>query len=88
MVSVILRKIGLNGRGLFLAVILATTISNSFIFFANAEVRENYAHWIITISAAVATSLAISILYRQRHHHHGIIERADLALAVALSYWF
>lgn len=83
MVSV-LPRIGFTRKSLLFGVILITTICNSLIFFADAEIRENYAHWIIGISAAVATSLAIFILYSQKHHD-GLIEKADLALAIALS---
>lgn len=59
-------------------------ISSSFILFAGVEAREYYSHWLISINAAVAASLAIFILYRQKHHH-GLILRADLALGIALT---
>ncbi len=77
-------RVGLTRRSLFLSVIVVIVISNSIIFFAEAESREHYSHWIISINAAVAALLAIFIIYRQKHHR-GLIEKADLALAIALS---
>jgi branched-chain amino acid transport system substrate-binding protein len=71
-------------RRLFMGLTLALVISSSFIIFAEIEFREYYSHWIIGINAAVAAMLAIFILYRQKHHH-GSIEKADLALGIALS---
>lgn len=78
-----LRKIGLSKRVLFFGIVLATTISSSIIFFADLEEKEHYSHWVISISTAAAALIAFMIVYRQKHHH-GLIERADLALASAL----
>jgi len=71
-------------RRLFLGLLVVLVISSSFIVLAGVEVREYYSHWIIGINAAVAAMLAVLILYRQKHHH-GVIERADLALGIALT---
>lgn len=74
---------GFSRRSLFLGVILVITITTSIIFFANVEAREYYAHWIISITAFTTALLAISIVYQQKHHH-SLIEKADVALAIAL----
>ena len=74
---------GFSRRSLFLGVILVITITSSIIFFANVETREYYTHWIISISASTTALLAISIVYQQKHHHR-LIEKADVALAIAL----
>jgi branched-chain amino acid transport system substrate-binding protein len=71
-------------RRLFLGLVAVIITSSSFIFLAKVETREYYSHWIIGISAAVAALLAIFILLRQKHHH-GLIEKADLALGIALT---
>ncbi len=78
-----LSDMGFTKRILFFGVILIITVSSSLIFFAKVEARGNNAHWILSISAAVAASLAIAILYQQKRHN-GFIEKADLALAIAL----
>src|SRR5690242_19451403 len=80
----ILSSIRFTKRILFFGVILITTISSSLIFFAKVEDRGNDAHWILSITAAVAASIAIAILYQQKRHN-GFIEKADLALAIALA---
>jgi hypothetical protein len=79
----ILPSIGFTKRILFFGVILIATVSSSLIFFAKVEARGNNAHWILSITAAVAASIAIAILYQQKRHT-GFIEKADLALAIAL----
>jgi ABC-type branched-subunit amino acid transport system substrate-binding protein len=79
----VLSSIGLTKRSLFLGVILITTVSSSLIFFAKVETRGIYTHWIISVTAVVAASIAIAILYQQKRHN-GFIEKADLALAIAL----
>jgi len=79
----ILPSIGFTKRVLFFGVILITTVSSSLIFFAKVEARGNNAHWILSITAAVAASIAIAILHQQKRHN-GFIEKADLALAIAL----
>ena len=79
----ILSSIGFTKRILFFGVILITTVSSSLIFFAKVQDRGNDAHWILSITAAVAASIAIAILYQQKRHN-GFIEKADLSLAIAL----
>jgi branched-chain amino acid transport system substrate-binding protein len=79
----VLSSIGLTKRSLFLGVILITTVSSSLIFFAKVETRGIYTHWIISVTAVVAASIAIAILYQQKRHN-GFIEKADFALAIAL----
>ena len=78
-----LSDIGFTKRILFFGVILIITATSSLIFFAKVEARGNNAHWILSITAAVAASLAIAILYQQKRHN-GFIEKTDLALALAL----
>jgi hypothetical protein len=79
----VLSGIGFTKRSLFFGVILVTTVTSSLIFFVKVEDRANNAHWILSITAAVAASIAIAILYQQKRHN-GFIEKADLALAIAL----
>jgi hypothetical protein len=79
----ILSSVGFTKRILFFGVCLITTVSSSLIFFAKVEVKGNNAHLILSITAAVAASIAIAILYQQKRHN-GFIEKADLALAIAL----
>ena len=79
----LLSDIEFTKKILFFGVILATTIACSLIFFAKVETRGNNAQWILSITAAVPASLSVIILYQQKHHN-GFIEKADLALAVAL----
>ncbi|HEY7570159.1 MAG TPA: ABC transporter substrate-binding protein [Nitrososphaeraceae archaeon] len=79
----LLSDIGFTKRILFFGVILATTIACSLIFFAKVETRGYNAQWILSITAAIPASLSVIILYQQKRHN-GFIEKADLALAVAL----
>jgi ABC-type branched-subunit amino acid transport system substrate-binding protein len=79
----ILSSVEFTKRILFFGVILITTVTSSLIFFAKVEARGNIAHLILSITAAVAASIAIAILYQQKRHN-GFIEKADLALAIAL----
>ena len=51
-------------RSLFFGVIVIAAVTSSLIFFANVEARANNAHWILSITATVAASVAIAILYR------------------------
>lgn len=84
MVSIALAsRISFSRKSLFFGVILIISITTSIIFFADVEAREHYSHWIISISASVTAVLAISILFQQKQYQ-GLIERADLALAIAL----
>ena len=76
-------EMGFSRRSLFFGVIVVISITTSIIFFANVEAREHYVQWIISISASTTVLLAISIVYQQKHHHR-LIEKADVALAIAL----
>lgn len=76
-------KISFSRRSLFFGVIVIISIITSIILFANVEAREHYSHWIISITASVTAIFAISILFQQKRYHD-LIERADLALAIAL----
>ena len=76
-------KISFSRRSLSFGVIVIISITTSIILFANVEAREHYSHWIISITASVTAILAISILFQQKRYHD-LIERADLALAIAL----
>jgi branched-chain amino acid transport system substrate-binding protein len=76
-------KISFSRRSLFFGVIVIISITTSIILFANVEAREHYSHWIISITASVTAILAISILFQQQRYH-GLIEKADLSLAIAL----
>ena len=80
----ILSSVGFTRRILFFGVILIITVTSSLIFFAKVEDRGNIAHLILTITAAVAASIAIAILFQQKRHN-GFIEKGDLALAIALT---
>jgi branched-chain amino acid transport system substrate-binding protein len=76
-------KISFSRRSLFFGVIVIISIITSIILFANVEAREHYSHWIISITASVTAIFAVSILFQQKRYHD-LIERADLALAIAL----
>ena len=76
-------KISFSRRILFLGIVVVTTITTSIIFFANVEVREYFSHWIISISATATAILAFLIIFQQKQYH-GLIEKADLALVIAL----
>ena len=76
-------KISFSRRILFLGIVVVTTITTSIIFFANVEAREYYSHWIISISASATAILAFLIIFQQKQYH-GLIEKADLALVMAL----
>jgi branched-chain amino acid transport system substrate-binding protein len=76
-------RVSFSRRSLFFGVIVIICITTSIIIFASVEDREHYSHWIISASASVTAILAVSILFQQQRYH-GLIERADLALAIAL----
>jgi branched-chain amino acid transport system substrate-binding protein len=76
-------KISFSRRSLFLGIVVIITITTSIIFFANVEAREHYSHWIISISASATAILAFLIIFQQKRYH-GLIEKADLALVIAL----
>jgi branched-chain amino acid transport system substrate-binding protein len=84
--------IKLTRRNLFLGLISAIVISDSFIYFAQIQTKAFYSSWIISINASTAAALAIFVVYRhmqqRRHnkqdHDHS---KSHLALAIGLSLW-
>ena len=84
--------IKLTRKSLFLGLILAIVISDSFIYFAEIKTKAFYSSWIISINASTAAALAIFVVYRhmrqrshhpQDHHH----SKSHVALAIGLSLW-
>ena len=84
--------IKLTRKSLFLGLILAIVISDSFIYFAEIKAKAFYSSWIISINASTAAALAIFVVYRhmrqrshhpQDHHH----SKSHVALAIGLSLW-
>ena len=84
--------IKLTRKSLFLGLILAIIISDSFIYFAEIKTKAFYSSWIISINASTAAALAIFVVYRhmqqrshhQQEHHHS---KSHVALAIGLSLW-
>ena len=76
-------KISFSRRILFIGIVVVITITTSIIIFANVEAREYYSHWIISIGASATAILAFLIIFQQKQYH-GLIEKADLALVIAL----
>ncbi|MFL6419894.1 MAG: penicillin-binding protein activator, partial [Nitrososphaeraceae archaeon] len=83
--------IKLTRKSLFLGLVLAIIISDSFIYFAEIKTKAFYSSWIIGINASTAAALAIFVVYRhiqQRSYnpqdHHS---KSHLALAIGLSLW-
>jgi ABC-type branched-subunit amino acid transport system substrate-binding protein len=84
--------IRLTRKSLFLGLVLAIVISDSFIYFAQIQTKAFYSSWIIGINASTAAALAIFVVYRhmqqRRHHpqdhHHS---KSHVALAIGLSLW-
>jgi len=84
--------IKLTRKSLFLGLVLAIIISDSFIYFAEIKTKAFYSSWIISINASTAAALAIFVVYRhmqqRRHnpqdHHHS---KSHVALAIGLSLW-
>jgi ABC-type branched-subunit amino acid transport system substrate-binding protein len=83
--------IKLTRKSLFLGLVLAIIISDSFIYFAEIKTKAFYSSWIISINASTAAALAIFVVYRhiqqrsqnpQDHH-----SKSHLALAIGLSLW-
>ena len=70
-------------RSLSFGVIVIAAVTSSLIFFAKVEARTNNAHRVLSITATVAASVAIAILYHQKHHN-GFIEKADFGLVLSL----
>ena len=84
--------IRLTRKSLFLGLVLAIIISDSFIYFAQIQTKAFYSSWIISINASTAAILAIFVVYRhtrQRSHHdlQDHHSKSHVALAVGLSLW-
>jgi ABC-type branched-subunit amino acid transport system substrate-binding protein len=83
--------IKLTRKSLFLGLILAIVISDSFIYFAEIKTKAFYSSWIIGINASTAAALAIFVVYRHMRQrsdhpqdHHS---KSHVALAIGLSLW-
>jgi hypothetical protein len=90
--AVICDIIKLTRKSLFLGLIVAIIISDSFIYFAEVKTKAFYSSWIISINASTAAALAVFVVYRhmqqrshhpQDHHH----SKSHVALAIGLSLW-
>jgi branched-chain amino acid transport system substrate-binding protein len=83
--------IRLTRKSLFLGLVLAIIISDSFIYFAEIKTKAFYSSWIIGINASTAAALAIFVVYRhmqQRSHNpQDHYSKSHLALAIGLSLW-
>ncbi|MFL6381237.1 MAG: penicillin-binding protein activator [Nitrososphaeraceae archaeon] len=84
--------IRLTRKSLFLGLVLAIIISDSFIYFAQIQTKAFYSSWIISINASTAAALAIFVVYRhmqQRRHHQQDHDhsKSHVALAIGLSLW-
>ena len=71
---------------LILGLILSAIISNSVIVFSDQHKKHSTAIWILNITAAIASSLAIIAVYR--HGVHGLHGKSYLFLALGLISWF
>jgi branched-chain amino acid transport system substrate-binding protein len=85
-------NIKLTRKSLFLGLVLAIIISDSFIYFAEIKTKALYSSWIISINASTAAALAIFVVYRhmqQRSHHQQNHDhsKSHVALAIGLSLW-
>src|ERR671923_1499663 len=83
--------IRLTRKSLFLGLILAIIISDSFIYFAQVQTKAFYSSWIISINASTAAALAIFVVYRhmqqRRHNPQDPHHQSHEALAIGLSLW-
>ena len=83
--------IKLTRKSLFLGLILAIVISDSFIYFSEIKSKAFYSSWIISINASTAAALAIFVVYkhmRQRSDHsQDHHSKSHVALAIGLSLW-
>lgn len=77
-------NIGFTRKTLFIGLIVVLVFSNLIIILSEVESREFYSIRIIVLSSIITTILAIFVLFRQRFYH-GLLHKADLALAVAMS---
>ena len=71
---------------LILGLILSAIIANSVIVFSDPHKKHSTAIWILNITAAVASSLAIIAVYR--HGVHGLHGKSYLLLTLGLVSWF
>ena len=71
---------------LILGLILSAIIANSVIVFSDPHKKHSTAIWILNITAAVASSLAIIAVYR--HGVHGLHGKSYLLLTLGLISWF
>ena len=83
--------IKLTRKRLFLGLVLAIIISDSFIYFAEIKTKAFYSSWIISINASTAAALAVFVVYRhmqqRSHHRQDNHSKSHLALATGLSLW-
>ena len=84
--------IGLTRKSLFVGLVLAIVISDSFIYFAQIQTKAFYSSWIISINASTAAALAIFVVYRhmqqrRRHQQDHDHSKSHLSLAIGLSLW-
>jgi Periplasmic binding protein len=83
--------IRLTRKNLFLGLVIAIIISDSFIYFAEIKTKAFYSSWIIGINASTAAALAVFVVYRhmqQRSHHpQDHHSKSHVALAIGLSLW-
>jgi hypothetical protein len=71
---------------LILGLILSAVIANSVIVFSDPHKKHSTAIWILNITAAVASSLAIIAVCR--HGLHGLHGKSYLLLTLGLISWF
>ncbi|HEX7207557.1 MAG TPA: hypothetical protein VF233_05200 [Nitrososphaeraceae archaeon] len=71
---------------LILGIILSAIIANSVIVFSDPHKKHSTAIWILNITAAVASSLAIIAVCR--HGVHGLHGKSYLFLTLGLISWF
>jgi hypothetical protein len=73
-------------RFFVLALIAASIALNSIVIFSNAKDKHATVLWALNISAAVATTLGITAIYR--HGLHGLHGKSFLFLTLGLASWF
>jgi hypothetical protein len=82
--------IRLTRKSLFLGLVLAIIISDSFIYFAEIKTKAFYSSWIIGINASTAAALAVFVVYRhmqqRSHHQQDQHNKSHLALAIFFSF--
>jgi branched-chain amino acid transport system substrate-binding protein len=75
----------LTRRTFFFGLLIAIVASDSIIWHAEANSKDLFSSYIITINGSIATSLAIFLVVKQKFH--GLQSKAHLALAVGLVLW-